>query len=212
MKTLIGTMDELEKNGYRMVSVREWHFECAGYSWIVDFAGDIMSVSLEDERVNGWLVSMVKHGSHWVCDGTETDGCNGAMPREVSKAVAAHISVHGCPDGDQSLYRPSDIELARARGIVRAMMLWKWVQIGMQPGPVPDLQSYELREMLDAAHTIRDYGEIRTNDGTTSHMVIPDDRLIAALYTISHWPAHELNHVETIVSGRGKGLACVVMS
>lgn len=107
--------------------------------------------------------------------------------------------------------RPSDIELAKARKIVQDMNLWKWVEMGLRPEPAPDLQSYELREMLNAAHVICDYGETKNNDGTTSHTTYPDDRLIAALYCITHYPAHEQSTAETIVLGRGSAIICVVM-
>jgi hypothetical protein len=106
--------------------------------------------------------------------------------------------------------RPSDIEIANAREIVRAMMLWKWVEMGLKPGPVSDLESYALREMLDAAHMIRDFGEEKNDNGTTDHMVFPADRLIAALYCITHWQANDPDACESIVIGHNKALLCVV--
>lgn len=107
---------------------------------------------------------------------------------------------------------PSNIELAKARKIVDVMLEWHWIAIGLRPGPAPDLQSYELRQMLDAAHMIRDYGNTKNADGTTTLCVKADDRLIAALYCITHWQADEPDDVEPIVSGHDKALVCVVMS
>jgi hypothetical protein len=107
---------------------------------------------------------------------------------------------------------PSDIELARARQIVQDMTAWHWVDLGFRDGPAPDLESYELREMIDAAAMMRVFGKQTNRDGSISHMVVPDDRLIAALYTITHWPAYAQENAETIISGHGKGLICVRIS
>lgn len=107
--------------------------------------------------------------------------------------------------------RPTDIELQKARVIVRAMTGWKFIEIGLREGPLPDLEQYSLEEMLTAAHMIRDFGEVRNGDGTTSIMVRPDDRFIAALYCLVHFQADEQDDVEPIVAGHGKALVCVVV-
>ena len=107
--------------------------------------------------------------------------------------------------------KPSDIELQRARGIVRDMMQWKLVEMGLRDGTPPDLGEYTLLEMVKSAHMIRDFGEVQNDDGTTSMITKPADRLIAALYTITHFRADEQDDVDPIVMGHGKALVCVVM-
>lgn len=107
--------------------------------------------------------------------------------------------------------RPSDIEIANAKRIVNEMLTWRYTEIGLCEGDPPDLSRYSLRELLDANDMVRDFGETVHEDGRSSIPMKCADRLIAALYAATHFPAYPQDAIESIVVGRGKALLCVVV-
>ncbi len=84
------------------------------------------------------------------------------------------------------------MNLKRAQEIVKDMAHTAMVHRGIIAPPYPDLSGYSLREML-AANKIVDRHNNRP--GNSKIQIICDDRLIAALYALDHFPPDETNAI-----------------
>jgi hypothetical protein len=75
----------------------------------------------------------------------------------------------------------------------------KFSMNGMGIGKAPDIEkikSLSLQDMLDAVRQVeRDNADSPTIDGTRSFSLVPDDRLVAAVYTWLHYVAPGLHDV-----------------
>ena len=75
--------------------------------------------------------------------------------------------------------------------IVTEICRFQFSEMGIGPAPdIEKLKQVSLRQMLDAAHAIeRQNAEAKAVDGTRTFSVVPDDRLVAAVYTWLHYCA-----------------------
>jgi hypothetical protein len=74
----------------------------------------------------------------------------------------------------------------------------------------PSLEKYSLQELLDANRMVKEQGTTKNQDGSQTIRVHCDDRLVAALYCLYHYPANDPSEAEVIVSKPGGAAVLVV--
>ncbi|WP_439392386.1 hypothetical protein ACRQ5Q_22585 [Bradyrhizobium sp. PMVTL-01] len=84
------------------------------------------------------------------------------------------------------------MELSRAREIVQAINARCFVTIGLDKD-LPSLEDVSLGEMMEATNMVRNANQAaraaaEINGGGCTISIVPDDRLIAAVYTLHHYP------------------------
>ena len=80
------------------------------------------------------------------------------------------------------------MSLERARKIVGAICQRNFVSIGLHDGPVTPLAGVTLSDMLAAKAIVEDENDRAVQHGGSYHLyVVPDDRLIAAIYALENY-------------------------
>lgn len=72
-------------------------------------------------------------------------------------------------------------------------------KMGLEDTPPPSLVGYSLSDLVEANHLVRDHNSQRNPDGTKTLFMMCDDRLIAALYTATHYRPEPADEAEPIV-------------
>ena len=90
-----------------------------------------------------------------------------------------------------------------AEKINQACINHHFFQLGISDKEPENLSQYSLSDLLQAKQIIEHYNKIRTDRAKT---IICDDRLIAALYTLYHYPA---NNEEAIIANTHAGLVAI---
>ena len=96
-----------------------------------------------------------------------------------------------------------DIETAKKITGECIKNMYAGMGIGEDQDNPPDLTSYELDELLEANHTVR--------DDKDCHQMMCDDRLVAALYTLYHYEA-ESENIDPIIRVGDKALICLLIT
>jgi len=98
----------------------------------------------------------------------------------------------------------------RAREIVDKCNAHIWYGMGISENVPPSLAEYSLAELMAANHMMAgEAGTTDNHDGTKSLAVHCDDRLVAALYVLYHYPAQPPSAVETVVNNDKAGIVVV---
>lgn len=97
-------------------------------------------------------------------------------------------------------------ELRRAYAINAAMFRYALIREGVFEPPAPDLSEYTLSEMIAAGPAIT-AAENRKEGGTLT--VVCADRLVAALYALTHYPAPRGDDAEVLAWDGTKAL-CIL--
>lgn len=88
----------------------------------------------------------------------------------------------------------TDMSLSQAKEIVSAINNRAMVTVGIDVS-LPELRNISLSDMLEAKLMVQEQNkrekESRQASGTYTISVVPDDRLIAAVYAITHFPPSE---------------------
>jgi hypothetical protein len=84
----------------------------------------------------------------------------------------------------------------RAKTIVGAINDRAFVSMGIGDGALPSLEGVSLAEMIEAATVVRALNTAaevrqRAEGGSVTISVVPDDRLIAAVYCMEHFPCDD---------------------
>jgi len=79
------------------------------------------------------------------------------------------------------------MELERAKKIVGDMLTHVWFSMELMPVEPADLRAYSLAEMVEANAVVSQAQAGQSGE----HMMVVDDRMTAALYTITHYPPQE---------------------
>lgn len=98
------------------------------------------------------------------------------------------------------------MQLDRAEQICAAIMNAGLVHLGLTDGPPDWLKGVSLDEMMLAKTTLANHPGTRNADGSTSYYMHPDDRLVAATYTLLHYDSMRQAIVH---DGARKGLVVV---
>ncbi len=101
------------------------------------------------------------------------------------------------------------MNIDKAQEIVDACCAHTFYKMGIREEPPPSLGAYSLRELTDANHAVAKYNDTRTDRKAST---VCDDRLIAALYALYHYPGDNAGDAEAIVIGGGCALLCVRIS
>jgi len=118
-----------------------------------------------------------------------------------------------CPHCGKQLASSPDA-LERAKAVNDDMVKVFYQTMGLQEGEeCPDLQSYTLREMLDATEMVAADNDARSQARkgaeTISYPMVCDPRLVAALYAWSHFPVERGHDIDPIVRARRRALILV---
>lgn len=100
------------------------------------------------------------------------------------------------------------MELDRAKTIVQAVVARSLLTLGIgKLESLPSLKGVSLDDMIRAAARLRHHEEPSTDGKGKRFYVIPDDRLIAAVYTLEHYhPGGEAIAVRRDDDGRTLGI------
>lgn len=100
-----------------------------------------------------------------------------------------------------------DIETAKKiNGAMVDYYLHEITHKGVPAGPPPD---YSLRDMAEAARLMDGYSEPGDTPGSRTLFTTCADRLVAAMYTLGHYPPCDLDELEVVIAGHGKALVCL---
>lgn len=103
--------------------------------------------------------------------------------------------------------------LELAKQIVSECMAHVWFRESLRTEPPPSLKKYSLRDLLDANSLIAGYPGNRNEESkTTTVMMHCDDRLIAALYILYHYPPSEPEDLEVIVSHAQSAIVAIKLT
>lgn len=95
----------------------------------------------------------------------------------------------------------------RAQQIVDACAAHTWYDMGIREEPPPSLEEYSLRELLEANEMMAGQdGKTKNPDGSTNSTLHCDDRLVAALYVLYHYPPNEPGNVECVAHNGRAGV------
>ncbi len=94
------------------------------------------------------------------------------------------------------------MDLVRAKQINEACFQHVMWGMGLTDKEPPSLEAYSLQEMLDASRLVK-----ADNVGRQEVTVVCDERLIAALYVLYHYPASSIESVEPIARRPGAMVA-----
>lgn len=95
----------------------------------------------------------------------------------------------------------------RAQQIVDACAAHAWYHMGIREEPPPSLQEYSLRDLLEANEMMAgEDGNFKNPDGSTNSALHCDDRLVAALYVLYHYPPNKPGNVEPVVHNGRAGV------
>jgi hypothetical protein len=100
----------------------------------------------------------------------------------------------------------------RAYEVNAAMVRVQMFSMGLEE-ICPDVSVYSLAEMVQAARVIKAIEDAETSpDGSQTITVTCDDRLVAAIYAMTHHDGEPNGNPKPILVAHGKALVCVDVS
>lgn len=105
---------------------------------------------------------------------------------------------------------PQPMDRSHAAQIVARCIAHVYFREGVIDEPPPSLEEYSLSELVEANKLIAGpAGTTENDDGTKSIAMHCDDRLVAALYALTHYQAEPQDDLRPIVSIPGKAICCI---
>ena len=95
------------------------------------------------------------------------------------------------------------MELEQAQAILADCTAHTWFQLGLRETPPPDISKYSLSDMVEANEVVKKFNDVRTD---RCQSIVMDDRLVAALYTLTHFHTSE---TEPVVLNKEKAVLVV---
>lgn len=101
--------------------------------------------------------------------------------------------------------RTGSVDEKRAIEITEAVLSYAFYDMGLKQRPL-DVGQYSLEEMIQAKRVVT-----MLNETSKNHlMVVPDDRMIAAVYTLTRFQPEACDRpVRPVSRGMGRALLCV---